>query len=76
MIHLKCLDKSNYYLNVGDKCLNNSQKCPGVSEQKHKLIFSKDTNLRLMYSVCDKWCCPEWLTSAIDDEVNSSSQSK
>ncbi len=51
-------------------------KCIIDSMRYRKLIFSKDTNLRLMYSVCDKWCCPEWLTSAIDDEVNSSSQLK
>ena len=51
-------------------------KCIIDSMRYRKLIFSKDTNLRLMYSVCNKWCCPEWLTSAIDDEVNSSPQLK
>ena len=25
------------------------------------LIFDNDTNLKLMYYVCDKWCVPTWL---------------
>lgn len=51
-------------------------KCILDSMRYKKLIFSKDTNLRLMYSVCDKWCCPEWLTNSIDEELNSSSNLK
>jgi len=34
------------------------------------LIFNKDTNLRLMYHVCDKWCVPEWLITSIENEIN------
>lgn len=38
----------------------------------NKFIFNKDTNLSLMERVCDKWCCPEWLSRAIEDELYSS----
>ena len=36
------------------------------------LIVENDVNLRLMYCVCDKWCCPEWLSKALDDQINMS----
>ena len=38
----------------------------------NKLIFNKDTNLILMERVCDKWCCPKWLSDSIEDELYSS----
>lgn len=36
------------------------------------LIVENDVNLRLMYCVCDKWCCPEWLSKALDEQINMS----
>lgn len=36
------------------------------------LIFNNDTNLKLMYCVCDKWCVPIWLTDAIDLHITQS----
>jgi hypothetical protein len=36
------------------------------------LIFDDDTNLKLMYCVCDKWCTPTWLTDAIDKQLTQS----
>jgi hypothetical protein len=35
------------------------------------LIFNKETNLKLMYQVSDKWCVPEWLIKSIENEINS-----
>jgi hypothetical protein len=34
------------------------------------LIFNKETNLKLMYQVCDKWCVSEWLIKSIENEIN------
>ena len=34
-----------------------------------KLIFDKDTNLRLMYMLSEKWCCPIWLHKSIEEEL-------
>jgi hypothetical protein len=36
------------------------------------LIFDTDTNLHLMYYVCDRWVVPQWLIEAIEKELNSS----
>ena len=33
------------------------------------LIFNKDTNLLLMYQVCDKWCVPFWLLHELLDKI-------
>jgi hypothetical protein len=35
-------------------------------------IFDKDTNLFLMYYVCDKWCIPQWLIDKILNEIKLS----
>lgn len=36
------------------------------------LIVENNVNLRLMYCVCDKWCCPEWLSKDIEEQINVS----
>ena len=36
------------------------------------LIVENNVNLQLMYCVCDKWCCPEWLIKDIDEQINLS----
>ena len=38
----------------------------------NQLIFDKETNLNLMYCVCDKWCVPQWLINTIHNEIHSS----
>ena len=39
------------------------------SMRYRKLIFDKETNLRLMYMLSDKWCCPDWLLNSIEEEL-------
>ena len=34
-----------------------------------ELIFNNETNLKLMYYVCDKWCVPKWLLNNIENEL-------
>lgn len=46
------------------------------SMRYNKFIFDKDTNLRLMYLVSDKWCCPLWLQNAIEEELYTSPKLK
>jgi hypothetical protein len=41
-----------------------------------KLIFDKDTNLRLMYKLSEKWCCPVWLQDYIEEELYTSPKLK
>jgi hypothetical protein len=36
------------------------------------LIFDDNTNLRLMNSVCDKWCVPQWLIDCIVNQIYAS----
>ena len=34
------------------------------------LIFNNDTNLLLMFQLCDKWCVPFWLLNKLQDKIN------
>ena len=33
------------------------------------LIFTENTNLKYMLALSEKWCMPEWMINALNDEL-------